>query len=310
MKRTIFMLLSILLISCEPNPTVKPGYILTGTRPIGFKAEPVEVLPGDTVSLSVFIGGRNFEQDSTLPVKWFGTETLTIPYNQPFLFKIPENIDEFLNNPEFPSFIKESFEKNGFADLPVIASFDQQIDTSSEEFRTMTLTKTVRIYRSLPEDGIRKNPVIDHVQAAYLLNGTVDSIEIKNGDNIQFSLKDMPNTIGFKSVADETTGYDRLNYRWYFGADVELSIDKDIDIKIELSDLGDFVPVDEKVTPNRQYFGADFTRILDEIESNPEVLPVTFNFYHVLRDKATSAESSADYRWGSDHMWFTIEITE
>ena len=64
------------------------------------------------------------------------------------------------------------------------------------------------------------------------------------------------------------------------------------------------------MTPNRQYFGADFTRILEEIRAENKKLPVTFNFYNVIRDRATAAESSADYRWGSDHMWFTVEITE
>ena len=309
MKRLIIILFFLTIVSCNASPSVKPGYILTGTRPLNVKADPVEALPGQTVNLSVFLGGRNFSQDSDIAVKWFGTEALTFPYSQPFIFKIPENIEDFLSNPEVPSFVKESFEKNGFADFPVIASFDEHI-ADSDEFRTVTLTKTVRIYKSMPENGMNANPVISHIEAAYILDGSVKNLEIGNGDNIQFSLKNMPNTIGFKSVPDETTGYDRINYRWYYTSDTGSVLNEDIDIKEDLSDLEDFVTENEKVTPNRQYFGADFTRILAEIRSDTEVLPVRFNFYNVIRDRATAAESSAEYRWGSDNMWFTIEITE
>ncbi|HPS29743.1 MAG TPA: hypothetical protein PLZ43_05780 [bacterium] len=311
MKKLLVLLSFLFIASCDPNPTVKPGYILTEIRPIGFKAEPVEAVLGDTLTMSLFIGGRTFSQDSDLPVSWLGISELTLPYNKPFTFKLPDNIENIINNSDsdIASGMIDSFKEKGFADIPVIASFEVPVP-DSEKLRTLTITKTIRIYEKAPDNGVRLNPVISYVEAAYLLKGSVDSIKIKNGDNIRFSLKDMPNTIGFKSVPDETTGYDRLNYRWYFGSDTESSIDKDIDIKTDLSDLGDFVPADEKVTPNRQYFAADFTRILDKIKADPEVLPVTFNFYHVLRDKATSAESSEDYRWGTDHMWFTIEITE
>lgn len=309
MKKLILILSFLAITACDPAPSVKPGYILTGIRPLNLKADPVEAVPGDTVVFSLFLGGRDFSQDSDLPVKWFGTEALTLPYGQPLLFKIPENIEEFLTNPEIPSYVSESFEKNGFADLPVIASFEEPLEYGPE-FRTVTLTKTLRIYKFLPESGVSVNPVISHIEAVYLINGSVQTIEIKNSDNISFSLKEMPNTIGFKSVPDEATGYDRINYRWYYTSDTGSLLNEDIDIKEDLSDLEDFVPEDEKVTPNRQYFGADFTRILEEIRTGNKKLPVTFNFYNVIRDRATAAESSADYRWGSDHMWFTIEITE
>lgn len=309
MKKLFIILSFFIMISCDPSPTVKPGYILTGIRPIGFKADPVEAIPGDTVTFSVFLGGRNFSQDSDMVIKWFQSDTLSLPYSSPLVFKIPENIEEFLENPAFPAFVKESFDKNGFADLPVLASFDEQIE-NTEEFRTITLTKTVRIYKSLPDQGIRKNPVILHVIAAYLQNDSVESVEIRNGDNISFSLKDMPNSIGFRSVADETTDYDRINYRWYFTSDTGSLLKNDIDLKPDLEYLQNFVPEDEKVTPNREYFGADFTRILEEIKTDTAVLPLTFSFYNIIRDRATAAESSAEYRWGSDHMWFTIEITE
>lgn len=312
MKKIFLMFLSFLMISCEPNPTVKPGYILTETRPVGLKCEPVEAVLGDVLNLSLLIGGRSFAQNSDLPVSWFGVSELSIPYNRPFVFKLPDNIEALAGQSgqnDMASGIIESFKDKGYTDLPVVASFEIPIH-GTDRNKTITVTKTIRIYEKAPDDGTRINPVISIIQSAYLLKGSVTSIEIKNGDNIQFSFEDMPNTIGFKSVADETTGFDRLNYRWYFGSDTKLLLKKDIDIKTDLSDLDDFVPENEKITPNRQYFAADFTKILNEIKSNPEVLPVTFNFYHVLRDKATSAQSSEDYRWGTDHSWFTIEITE
>ncbi len=311
-----YLVLTFLLIfaSCEPNPTVKPNYIVGEIRPLGMKAEPVEAVPGDMITLSMLIGGRTFSQESDLKISWLGLEELTIPYTKPLIFPVPENLEELIpadqDNPQVASFI-DNFNKNGFADLPVTASFETPVPGRSET-RTLTVTKTVRIYKELPEDGVRKNPVIDHVLASYEIYGSVKSFEIEDGGFISFSISQVPETIIFRSIPlpQEETGWDRLNFAWFFTSDTGELLENDMEVELDRKKYGDAVPEDQKATQNREYFALSFSPVIKEIEENKIKLPVKFNFYHIIRDKAIDAQSIADYRWGQDFMWFEIEITE
>lgn len=314
MRKYLILMIFIAAVSCEPNPEVKPGYIVGDIRPLGMKAEPVEAVPGDMITLSMLIGGRTFSQESDLKISWLGLEELTIPYTKPLIFPVPENLEELMpadsDNPQASLFI-DNFNKNGFADLPVTASFEIPVQ-GGPETRTLTVTKTVRIYKELPEDGIRKNPVINHVLASYEIYGSVKSFEIEDGGFISFSISQVPETIIFRSIplSQEETGWDRLNFAWFFTSDTGELLENDMEVELDRKKYGDAVPEDQKATQNREYFALSFKPVLEEIEESKIKLPVKFNFYHIIRDKAIDAQSSADYRWGQDFMWFEIEITE
>lgn len=314
MKKYLILLVSVFFVSCEPNPTVKPNYIVDDIRPLGLKAEPVEAVPGDAVTLSLLIGGRTFSQESDLKISWLGLEELTTPYTKPLIFPVPENFEELIpagqDNPQIALFI-ENFNKNGFADLPVTASFEIPVP-DEDRARMITVTKTVRIYKEPPENGIRKNPVTDHVLASRIKNEKTESFEIRNGETLSFSIDDMPETIIFRSIPlpQEETGWDRLNYAWFFTNDTGELLENDMEVELDRKKYGEMVPADQKATQNREYFALSFKPVLEEITENKIKLPAKFNFYHIIRDKAVDAQSSEDYRWGQDFMWFEIEITE
>lgn len=315
LKKHTILLYFILIASCSPNPTVKPNYIVDEIRPLGFIAEPVEAVAGDVVTMSLLLGGRTFSQESDILISWLGFEELSIPYTKPFAFPVPKNLEEMLpgdaeKNPQIAAFI-ENFNKNGFADLPATASFKIPLPKDKGE-RTITVTKTIRIYKELPRESVRNNPVIDHVLISREKDGKTESFELKNGDRLSFSISDMPETVIFRSIPlpKEETGWDRLNYAWFYTNDTEMKLENEMKVELNRKKYGDMVPTDQKATQNREYFALSFKPVIEEIAENDIKLPLIFNFYHIIKDKATDAQSSADYRWGQDYMWFEIEITE
>jgi len=314
MKKYLILVLLFIVSSCEPNPTVKPGYIVDDIRPLGMKAEPVEAVPGDMITLSLLIGGRTFSQDSDLKILWLGIEELSIPYTNPLVFPVPENFEDLIpddqENPQIALFI-ENFNKNGFADLPVSASFSIPVPENKKE-RTLTVTKTVRIYKKAPTEGVRLNPVIDHVLISWIKDEKTESSEIKNGEVLSFSIDEMPETLIFRSIPleKEETGWDRLNFAWLFTSDTGELLENDMEVELDRKKYGDIVPKDQKATQNREYFALSFKTVIKEIQEKKIKLPAKFNFYHIIRDKAVDAQSSADYRWGQDFLWFEVEITE
>jgi hypothetical protein len=314
MKKYLFSTLLFILVSCEPNPTVKPNYIVDDIRPLGMKAEPVEAVAGDLITLSLLIGGRTFSQDSDLKISWLGLEELSVPYTQPLVFPLPENFEELMpddqENPQIALFI-ENFNRNGFADLPVAASFKTPVPTEKKE-RTLTVTKTIRIYKEAPKEGVRLNPVIDHVLVSREKDKKIENFEVKNSEVLAFAIDDMPETLVFRSIPllQEETGWDRLNFAWFFTSDNNELLENDMEVELDRKKYGDMVPDDEKATQNREYFALSFKPVIDEIKKKKIKLPSTFSFYHIIRDKAVNAQSSEDYRWGQDFIWFEIEITE
>lgn len=314
MKKYLILIFLFIISSCEPNPTVKPGYIVDDIRPLGMKAEPVDAVPGDVITLSLLIGGRTFSQTSDLKILWLGLEELAVPYTKPLIFPVPENFEELIpgdqKNPQTALFI-ENFNKNGFADLPVAATFDIPVPNENRD-RTITVTKTIRIYKETPKEGVRLNPVIDHVLASRITNEKTESFEVRNGDTLSFSINDMPETLIFRSIplSQEETGWDRLNFAWFFTSDTGKLLENDMEVELDRKKYGELVPDDEKATQNREYFALSFKPVIEEIKENKIELPLKFNFYHIIRDKAVNAQSSENYRWGQDFIWFEIEITE
>ena len=311
--RILLIILFLFVIGCEPNPTVTPAYIINERRPIGFKCDPVEAVPGDTVSMEIFIGGRTFSQDSDLEIKWLGTEELTLPYTKPLVFPIPENIenmipDEGEKQEEAQMFI-DQIEERGFLDFPVMASFENPIE-GTDESRTINVSKTLRIYPETPEEAVNVNPVIENVKVSWYKDNKKIEHEILKEETLTVKLSDLPETMIFFMQINEDTGYDRISYSWYFTSDFEQKLDEVFDLELDSKKYNDLIPEDERATHNRKFMAITLKKVLEEMNEKKDELPFSFNFYGVIRDRAVEAEGPEDYRWGQDFIWFKIEVTE
>ena len=302
-----------LIIGCEPNPTVTPEYIINERRPIGFKCEPAEAVPGDTVTMKTFIGGRTFSQDSDLEINWFGTEELILPYSQPLVFPIPENIDDMIpdegEKPEEAQIFIDQLEKNGFLDFPVVASFENPIE-GKDGTRTISLSKTLRIYSEAPEKTVNVNPVIESVSVSWYRDNKKTENEILREETLSVSLSALPETMILHMNINEDTGYDRISYSWYFTSDSEEKLEEVFDLELDRKKYKDLVPENQKATHNREYMAITLKKVIEEMNEKKDELPFSFNFYGVIRDRAVDAEGSEDYRWGQDFIWFKLKVTE
>ena len=311
--RIILIIMAIFfIIGCEPNPTVTPGYIINERRPIGFKCEPVEAVPGDTVTMKTFIGGRTFSQESELEIKWLGTQELALPYSLPLVFPVPEDLEDMIPQGEkaeqAQTFI-DQIEEKGFLDFPVMASFENPID-GKDSNRTISISKTLRIYPEIPEEAVNVNPIIENINVSWYKDGKkVENIILKE-ETLSVSLSDLSETMIFYMVVNEETGYDSISYSWYFTSDFDEKLKEVFDLELSSKKYEDLVPDGEKATHNRKYMAITLKKVLEEMNEKKDELPFSFNFYGVIRDRATDAESSQDYRWGQDFIWFKIEVTK
>lgn len=311
MKILLTILSAIIIIGCEPNPTVTPEYIINERRPIGFKCDPAEAAPGDTVSMEVFIGGRAFSQDSDLEIKWLGTDELALPYSQPLVFPIPEDIEEMIpdegEKPEEATMFIDQLKEKGYLDFPVMASFENPVD--KDKTRTISVSKTLRIH-SETKESVNVNPIIESVNISWYRDNKKVEHEILKEETLQVKLSELSETMIFEMVINEDTGFDRISYSWYFTSDSDEKLEKVFGLELNSKKYNDLVPEDQKATHNRKFMAITLKKVLEEMNEKKEELPFSFNFYGVIRDRAVDAQGPEDYRWGQDFIWFKIEVTE
>jgi len=314
MKKLIISIIFLaLLISCQPDEEVTPGHILTDIRPVALKVEPIEFWPGKTVSMSLVLGGRTFSQDSDLPVKWLMAEELTLPYNTPLRFPIPENIEDLI--PEDIDQIggnemSESIKKRGYIDLPVTAEITIPVPDDSGRTRNIISTKRVRIYAAEPSVK-RENPEIEKVLTYHTdKSGKIVETEIENGGNISFEIDSLPEVLLFRMIAQSSGSEEeaRLSYSWLFTSDTSEKLSNNIALELDESKFHDMMEEKQRATPNRQYMALNFKKVVKEIKDSKIELPLYFNFYGVVRENAVNPSDSSEYRWGLDTFLFTFEI--
>ncbi len=314
MKKTIMLIIfTLFLISCQPDEEVTPGYILTDIRPVALKVEPVEFWPGKTVSMSLVLGGRTFSQDSDLPVKWLMAEELTLPYNTPLTFPIPENIEDLIPD-DFDRVgeneIAQNLKQRGYIDLPVTAEITIPLPDDSGGTRNIISTKRVRIYAEEPSVK-RENPEIEKVVTFYTdKSGKIVETEVENGETLSFEIDSLPEVLLFKMIAQSSGSEEesRLSYSWLYTSDTSEKLSKNIDLELDESKFHPMMEEKQRATPNRQHMSLNFKKVVKEIKDNNIELPLQFNFYGVVRDNAIDPQDLSEYRWGLDTFLFTFEI--
>lgn len=299
-----------LFFACDSYPSVTPAYVIDSAVPIAMKSEPPEVFLGETATLSLLVGGRDFSQKSDMAIKWLGNDSFSLPYGAPFSLVLPEKVELLLENvkedPLVASYL-ESFDKRGYIDFPASASFDLEIP-KSDKSRRITTTKIVRIFKRNENLVLRQNPLLKSISATYILDGERAQSSIKSGDKLVLPFKRTGDVVLFQSICktDEESASHRLNYSWFFTKDVDFKSESGL----KTTDDVDFFSGEAPISPYREYFAVDFSDIFQEIEADSLELPLVFNFYHAVRDKSKNGADIGDYRFGQDFLWFQLEISD
>ncbi len=312
-KFFFFLILHLFFISCETSDSVTPGHIATDIRPVGLKCDPVEFWPGESVEMKLFLAGRDFSQDSDLPVKWLFSDQLTLPYHTPFSLSIPENIEDLISSEiegvNLPD-VFENLQKKGYIDIPLTAEINIPVPGEGDRSRNILTTKIVRIHAEEPIQK-RKNPEITEVSLYHTdKQGKIIEASVQNSGNIVFYIDKMPDVILFKTTVENSTEDDdsRLTYSWTFTSDTSMKLKGNIDLELDESKFHDMMEEKQRATPNRKYMALNFKNILEEIKENDIELPLKFNFYSVVREKAADPADASEYRWGLDFFFFTFVI--
>ncbi|MGD9211791.1 MAG: hypothetical protein PVI90_13490, partial [Desulfobacteraceae bacterium] len=197
MKNKIFLIIGLialifLLSACGESDLLDP-YFVKDPRILAVKIEDPEVMPGDTVSMRMLVGGKEIEQDMANTVIWAIDDVELEPlgvsgYTQEFTHQIP---NDFLGD-------------NEWYDLPIYASL--QINE-----KNLIAQKLLR----LTQDPVGKNPVISHVQIRYINADNTVQETVESGET--YTLPQSAANVAFTAFTEDLLAgeNDKLIYRWY-----------------------------------------------------------------------------------------------
>jgi hypothetical protein len=276
----LFMLvvLAALTISCGESDLLD-DYIVKAPRALAVRVQDPEAQPGNSVSMKLLVGGRNVDQSMDDTVSWFFYDGQASPigvagYDQEFTAQIPDDVLD---------------DGAQWVDLMVLATV--QIGSKS-----CTAEKNVRI----TQHPIGKNPVISGVQIAYLEGGQLETAEVLGGDRIEMARQ--VKNIALTALTDQLAPgeNDRLIFRWYVSTSKnsggKLYINNDKEVAEDL--LGPGADASETKA------SAVFT--LRGESADGSVRTGIYDIYLVVRDNASTSESDADDRFGTDFIYFTL----
>jgi hypothetical protein len=280
MRKLNFLFLICLAVgffSCGESDLLD-DYIADSPKVLAVKIQDPEARPGDPISMRLLVGGRNIDQDMDEPVFWFIDDESLLPlgesiYNQEFISQLPA---DDLNGEQW-------------FDLPILS----RIKIGS---KFLNAQKIVRITQA-PK---AKNPVINGVQVTYLEGNRRVTDKVINGDTILLSAQVA--NIAFTALTDKLAPgeNDELVFRWYVSASKNsnglLYINDDSDVILAL--LGNGVKASERKP------SAVFS--LKGENSNGSIQTGIYDIYLIVRDNASKSNSSADDRFGTDFIYFTL----
>jgi hypothetical protein len=279
-KINLFMLvfLAASSLSCGDSDLLD-DYIVKAPRALAVRVQDPEAQPGDSVSMKLLVGGRNVDQSLDETVSWFFYDGEASPvgaaaYDQEFSAQIPDDILD---------------DEGQWVDLMVLAT----VQIGAKHF---TAEKNVRI----TQQPIGKNPVISGVQIAYLESGQLETAEVLSGDRIELAsqVKNVAVTASTDRLAPGEN--DRLIYRWYVSTSKnsggKLYINNDKEVAADLLGSG----ADASETKESAVFS------LRGESADGSTQTGIYDVYLVIRDNASSPESDADDRFGTDFIYFTL----
>lgn len=280
-KRFLLMIAAVLmLISCGESD-LPESHEVADERILALKIDPCEAGPGDSVAMTLLVGGKHMDQAADLPVTWevgapgdaYYTQAV-VPYHDPLQLDLP-------------------------LDLPESVYGDDVFVTASITINHRFLS-AVKRFRITPEP-VRANPVIQGVRAQYRTDGEKYVQDVGAGAvlSVDGSVKYLVLTAQMANLSQGAN--DTLVYRWYI---TESSTnDHTLEADDEPSEIEAILGKDGVAAPYRQsvmisLYGEDGD---EKFQSG------TYQVYLVVRDNAYQSDDDLPDRLGTDYFSFTVK---
>ena len=281
LKSLILLLLVGGLTACGDSD-LPENYEIVGSKILAVRVEEPEVMPGDSVSLSLLVGGNDMAQDSTLPVTWTignpGEDPyvqVTTPYNEPYLLTLPGDILGGKNSVDVPIFAGITINNHPY--------------TAMKRFRITT-------------NPVGMNPRISHITATWNSGQDHHTADLALGETVSVD-KATPTiafTVSTLGLPQQANGI--LVYSWYFTSSSNspgiLKVD-DIPSHIEALLGAGVQAADFRPTVMFSLYGED---------AKGTYQPGRYTIYIVVRDNASVSHDSSKDRLGTDFYYMTLDV--
>lgn len=281
MKQYLFiMLAAVMLISCGESD-LPESHEVVDTRVLALKVEPCEAAPGDSVTMTLLVGGKDMDQHSDLPVTWEVGEPgdpyytiQTVPYHDPFQLDLPA--DMAVTDPPREVLV-----------YAVVSVADRYYSA-------------LKSFRITPEP-VKANPVITGVRADYRQNGEARSRAVAVGDAV--TVDENVKYIAFTAqMADLPPGAnDTLVYRWFITE--SSTSDHGLESDDDPSEIEKLLGKGGMAAPYRQsvmisLYGED---------GDEKYQSGTYQVYLVVWDNGLLSENDMPDRLGTDYFSFSVK---
>jgi hypothetical protein len=271
------------LASCGESD-LPEDYVSVSPKILAVKISDPEVSPGDTVTMRLFVSGKDMDQNSDMTVVWtVGTVESGVyvqaeaAYNTAYTIEIPPGILDVLGVSS--------------VDVPVTAS----VNIGGKELSAL---KRFRICL----EPIGKNPQITGVQADFMAGGEHRTVNLSQGDNL--SLDNTYKAAAFTAMTANLSegGNQTLIYSWYMAP--------------SSNSLGElFVYDDKKIIETLLGQGAMAAEFRQSVmfslfgeDAEETYQKGRYYIYLVVRDNAAASSNSTEDRLGTDFFYFTLDL--
>lgn len=270
-----------LLLSCGDSDLPEDNTAVSA-KILAIRIQEVESLPGDTISLSLLIGGKEIDQNSDIPVRWnIGSPEDAFYYSE----VVPYNEDGHLTLPDMlPAGVT-------WVDIPVTAAV-------LVNGKSLSSLKRFRI----TENPLGKNPRISGITLNWMMNGIAQTTTLSLGETlvIDSSTRNIACTVLTQTLSDGAN--DKLVYRWY------VSTSKSGNGVLKVNDE----KTDVEALLGSGALAADFRESvvfsLYGDEAKEAWQSGIYDIYCVVRDNASESQSTEQDRLGTDFYFFTLEV--
>lgn len=276
--RLLFFLLTALLLSACGESDLLESYFVKSPRILAIKVQDPEAQPGDTVEMKMLVGGENVDQQMTANVNWFIDDAELIHlgasiYTQPIAIPLPS----------------DALDGSDWYDLPIYGRIE--IDQ-----KALNAQKTIRVTRN----PAAKNPVISGVSLKYIT--AQENVEQTVNNEETITLPPSAANVALTALTEELPApqNDKLVFRWY----VTLSKNGNgmLYIQTETDEIEALLGGGAKADEIRQ--SAVFS--LRGEDNDKPFQAGTYDIFLVVRDNAADPQSTADERYGTDFIYFTL----
>jgi hypothetical protein len=277
----LFMLIpGILVLAACGESELLEDYFVDEARVLAVKIEDPEIRPRDNVTMKMLVGGKGIDQNMAATVFWAIDDAELIP------------LGESNYTQEFESqILTDPLEQDQWYDLPIYA----RIQVGQKYLNTQ---KVLRV----TQNPVGKNPVISGVRLQYLNGEQLVEETAANADTVLLPVN-TTNVALTAMTEDLAPGEnDKLVFRWY------VCISKNTNGKL-------YIQTDSKHIEAILGKGFKASEIrpsavfsLRGEDGKKAVQSGIYDIYLVVRDNASDPQSSADERYGTDFIYFTICI--